>query len=187
MNPPVHPEKIKEAIRLQTQGYTQVEIAEQLGISERTVRRHLTSHNRRLMLKLTSRAEAERARQVTVLAQITSKALRGFERSAEDAVTIKVTSEGADEGSQEKTETTTKGQAGAPAFLAEARGAMADVRKILGLDEPTDDETNAAALESVGKALDIVLSAFPIEMQKVARAQASAALLSAADNGGSKP
>ncbi len=77
---------------------------------------------------------AEKRRHTILLQDVYDKARRSYLRSLEDAKTTKVSGiKGHKDGRAEKT---TKGQAGEASFLREMRGALADIRKIWGMDAP---------------------------------------------------
>lgn len=141
MRPKLTPEQLAEALRLRRRCWTQDRIATQLKVDQSTVSRSLARVDRLVYRRLEKRALLTRVKQVDQLEWLAEEAIEGWERSKQDVLTIKVT----DDEAGTKTETTRKRQAGAPAFLAEARGALADVRKMLGLDAMTKPDTQPDA------------------------------------------
>jgi hypothetical protein len=83
---------------------------------------------------LEDRAVIERVVQLDQLDHIFDEAMRAWERSLEDAVTVRTDAEGA------VLERTVKGQSGNPALLARAMDALAAKRTLLGLDAPPEVE-----------------------------------------------
>lgn len=140
------PELLDRAMELQRKCWTHEKIAAELGVSRVTITRNLNRYNRRLMARMRRRDASEKARQLEQLRWIAQEAAEAWERSKQPIASTKTTEEGvgtADDGTtvlESKTETTVKEQGGIPAFLAEARAAMADARRILGLDAPAKTE-----------------------------------------------
>jgi predicted transcriptional regulator len=134
------PEQLSEAIDLQRRCMTHEAIAEKLGVHRHTVRRHLEKHNNALLKRLESTRLAEKTRQLKRLEWVVEQAAHGWQRSLEDAETIKTTD---DASGADKTERTVKGQSGNPAMLAQLRETLADIRDLLKLDqiggEPEDE------------------------------------------------
>lgn len=91
--------------------------------------------------RLVHRVEQIKARHYSRLEIIYAEAMAAWRRSQLDEEIETETEK--DHGQFPGTETkkTRKGQAGAPAFLAEARAALADQRKIYGADAPDKTET----------------------------------------------
>jgi predicted transcriptional regulator len=129
----LNPEQLERAIELQRLGWIQRRIAVELGVTQPAVSKSLARFNARVFERLIRRAAAEKARQIQVLERVTQEALEGWERSKRDAEILR-SIEGGKDGP--RTELVIKGQAGDPRMLAEARNALADARKILGLDAP---------------------------------------------------
>ncbi len=77
---------------------------------------------------------AEKRRHQILLEGVYDKAARGYAKSLEDAESTKVSS--GPDANGGKAEKTTKGQAGDPAFLRVMCQALADIRKIWGMDAP---------------------------------------------------
>lgn len=136
-------------------------LSEQFGIrlNHGTVCRMIWRQEKILAAEFVERAEEIKARQTMMLDHMARDAYAEYERSKLGSVTTKVTTD-APEGdpgdadsadradpqpsADAKVETTTKGQTGDPALLAQARGALADIRKIWGLDSPEKKEIGGA-------------------------------------------
>ena len=136
------PENLARALDMQSQCKTQAQIAVALGVHRSTVNRSLSQHNKRVFERLEKRSASSKGKQIAQLEYLAAQAVSEWQRSKLDSETIKTTSEEAGNtpdgpvSGPTKTETTIKGQTGDPALLREARGALADIRKILGLDAP---------------------------------------------------
>lgn len=137
MQPKLNPEQLEIAIDLQRKCYTHQRIAEELGTHRTTVSRSLAAYNRKVTDRLLKRAYSQRARQFERLDWTIEQAIDQWHRSKLDAESVKVTEGGGEDGG-DKTETTTKGQTGDPRYLAEIRAALADQRKVLGIDAEDD-------------------------------------------------
>jgi hypothetical protein len=152
------PETLRKALDLEARLWTHARIADDLGIARETVTRYLSKHRHRVYDKLAGRHAAIRARQAAQLEHMADEAYQGWERSKLDAVTVKVTTGGDQEGDTPKTERTTKSQAGDTSFLSEARALLAEVRKTLGIKDAvlTDDGWPAAGSDEVTAALEML-------------------------------
>jgi hypothetical protein len=130
----VRPEQLDRAVELQRKGWTHERISRDLGIARETVSRALSKHNRRVLARLVKRTEEEKACQLQRLEWAIEQASEAWERSKEDAESItETTKTGLKAGSESSTKI--EGQCGDPRLLKEFRGALADIRKILGLDQ----------------------------------------------------
>lgn len=139
-------EREREAWRLRQQGWTQQRIADRLEVTHQAVDVMLFRIEKRLAAEFREHAEEMKARQTAVLEQVMDEALEQWRRSTEDAVTEvtvkgKVTGKsgkGKDDAPKDESRAqvtrTVEGQTGNPALLAQARGALADIRSIWGLD-----------------------------------------------------
>lgn len=144
MRPKLTDEQLEKAVDLQRKCLTHQKIAEEIGVRRETITRVLGRYNRKVSDRLMSKSIRERARQFERLDWIIEEAAEEWHRSKLDAETVKVTNEGL--VADDKTETTTKGQTGDPRYLSEIRSALADQRKILGLDAPTKTEMQIGGL-----------------------------------------
>lgn len=134
-------EMLERAIELQRKCWSHERIAAELGVHRVTISKQLSRHNRRMMAAMEKRAIATKARQLAQLEWMICEAVQGWERSKLAAEAEKVVEEAIKmpDGSTSpavivKTERTSKGQAGNPAYLETAAARMADIRKILGMD-----------------------------------------------------
>lgn len=96
-----------------------------------------------------------RVRHCESLTHLFCEAMAAWERSKLDAVTVTKKAgnkPGEHGGPFDEESTQTRGQAGNPAFLAEARAALADIRKIWAADAPVKHEVSGMAFG--GKPLD---------------------------------
>lgn len=134
----------REAARLRWQGWTQQRIADQLGVTQQAVDVMLQRIERRLAEEFKEQAAEIKARQTAQLEQVVDETLTQWRRSYEDAVT-EVTVKGKTEGGKAdsmkaQVTRTVVGQSGNPGLIGQARGAMADIREIWGLNAPKRNE-----------------------------------------------
>lgn len=151
-------ERERIAWSLRQRCWTEARIAAELGVSQPAVSKILARVEKRLLARLTKRADRVKARQTAQLEHITNEAMTEWERSKQDSETVKTTEEGAEgvPSFTTKTETTVKGQTGNPSLLAQAREAMADIRKIWGAEAPTKTDVTSAGKAVAGTAATIV-------------------------------
>lgn len=145
----------RRAWELRQDGLSVREIAAELGCHHATVCRLLANVERQVLENLVEVAEAVKRRQIAELERLYEQAWAAWELSLEDAELHRVTTgKAALDPRQGKlfecppeVVTEKKGQSGNPAMLAQARGAMADMRALLGLDaaprKPVGDPTEA--------------------------------------------
>lgn len=162
---PIPPEVRAQIIDLQSKSKSYREIARILGIAVNTVCKYVRRHNQRALEKLEAEIASEKYRQYLVLRDVEGEARSEWERSKKDAQTIKQTvgevpgKDGAPV-EVEKTETTIKGQCANPAYLAEIRAALADIRKLMAMEGGSQDpEIDYSALSvedlaALGASLD---------------------------------
>jgi predicted DNA-binding protein YlxM (UPF0122 family) len=136
LNPDQRAELEREAWALRVQGWTLRRIADQLGVCHQAVHAACSRVEKRLHAQFSKRTEQVKSRQTAQLEHLIHDVLDEWRRSKLDAETVKTT----DGGGEPKTERTVKGQTGNPALLAQARGAMEDIRKIWGVDAPIKTE-----------------------------------------------
>ena len=120
-------------------------------ISTSTVSRMLSRVEQRLAKEFANKAEHVKARQTAQLERLFDEALDAWRRSKEPAETVTVT--------QGRAATTREGevvplpdqvvrqareQTGDPRFIEQARGALADIRAIWGLDAPKKQDITSA-------------------------------------------
>ena len=122
-----------EALELAALGHTQQEIGQQIGRCRSAVGALLRRVDAKLVDQLQDTGAEIKARQTHHLEVVYREAMRAWRRSQLDGKQKKETVSTGDN----KVERTTRGQYGDPRFLDQARGALADVRTIWGLDEAT--------------------------------------------------
>lgn len=127
-------EREAKAWELYSQGQRQTEIAAVLKVSQQAVSGMLKRVEVRVLAELSGKVERHKAQQTARLEYVISQAMAMWERSKKNAekTTIKTGGENGTETSE-----TSEGQHGDPRLLDQARGALADLRKIWGLDAPT--------------------------------------------------
>jgi len=150
------PDQLDEAARLSAQGWTHDRIAARHGVARETVSRHLGRLHREALERVRSERVELLGRQIEQLSELIFQAWREWRRSRRDATTTTTTREGtemssvarAEDGSVRLKETIevweaeiataekVEGRLGDPRYLREIREAMADLRKLAGLDTP---------------------------------------------------
>jgi hypothetical protein len=118
---------------------TLAEIGEALGVDPSTVCRMVQRAERVLAQEFKEQAFLVKCRQTALLETVSDEALRAWERSKLDAVTVTTGRAELDRKGQVVTlpdEVERAGQAGDARLLAQVRGAQQDIRKIWGLDAP---------------------------------------------------
>lgn len=133
----------REAWRLRLQGWTQENIAVRLGCDQSTISTILKRITRKLQAEFVEEVAEIKAMQAAQLNEMHRKAMEQYERSCEDSLQVvsgraKVSELGGTVYLPDLE--TRKGQSGNPALLAQARGALADVRAIYGMDAPQKQE-----------------------------------------------
>jgi hypothetical protein len=121
------PKIVATAIDLHAQGWSQRRVAQHLGVHERTLSRHLCRRNREAFDRMAEDVVAEKGRQIACLDQIASELYRAWEKSKENACTVKTTTV----GERVRQEVTIKTQNGNPVFLSEIRKTLEQIRNIL--------------------------------------------------------
>jgi transposase len=114
--------------RLYVRGSSIRKIATQLGLSHGTIGNDLKAIREAWRDSSIRDWDAHRELELQKLDELESEAWEGWERSKQDAVTVKETPRG--------TETTTKRQAGDPRFLEVIKGCIVRRSALLGLDAP---------------------------------------------------
>ena len=142
---------IEQALELQALCWSQKAIAQHLGVNYITLHRRLQAFHKATQARLQKKKAAEVGKQFLQLERIAHEALRAYERSQQPAKTLKqikspvapAPRKKARKGEpeqppepafEERTEITLKDQAGDPSYLNTALAALADQRKLLGLD-----------------------------------------------------
>jgi hypothetical protein len=119
-------------------GHSMAEIAAQHHVTRQAVHKAIKRAVARAMDGLTGNIREQKAAQVARLERIAELAMESYRKSCREATkkTHRSRTRGAAKSFDEAVVTTTE-QAGDPRFLDQARGALADIRKILGMDAPT--------------------------------------------------
>lgn len=149
------------AMELTTLGWSQHQIAADLGISQAAVSKMLKRLELRVLRELTEAVERQKARQSLRLEHLFAEAMRAWTESKVETTRRRQRKTDGGSGSPAATiaEIVVENRHGDPRYLDEARKALADHRKIWGLDAPqkvdvrasrnpyadmTDDELRAA-------------------------------------------
>jgi hypothetical protein len=119
---------------LYLQGWLQVDIAQELGINQSTVSRDLKALHKEWLHSALLDYDEAKAQELAKIDRLEREYWRAWERSCEDAETIR--QEGPPAG-PEKLVTTAKGQAGDPRFLTGVQWCIEKRCKVLGLDAPS--------------------------------------------------
>lgn len=157
----MRPEQLERCLAYQRKGWTHERIAAELKVARETVSRALSKHNRRALAVMVKRAAAEKARQVAVLEWAIEQASLAWERSQQDAETLTEVSESGDAPGKGGNRSTMKieGQVGDPRYLRELARALADIRKILGLDATPDAAPSPFSLADLTAAAEAAAAA----------------------------
>ena len=170
---PLNPDQLQRALALQALGRTCTQIAGELGCDARTVGRWLRGYNSKAWARLEQETAAEKRRQLEVLCTLGSEMVAAWFASTQAPAPAPATAKSA------------KAQAGSPAFSAEARACLADIRKLLRIDkaDDPDDSGPAAALVTLASVFDTALAGLPPDVQERAREHVSKALLARSPHG----
>ena len=117
---------------LRQKGYTQEQIAEQLGIDQGNVSRLLNKLNDRYLKDNLDKVERVKVEQTRILNWMVAEALRAWEKSKEPQGRVREVQGGGGGESQTVSESIERG--GNPVYLHTARAAMADIRSLWGAD-----------------------------------------------------
>lgn len=119
-------------------GWSQHQIAADLGISQAAVSKTLKRVELRVLGELTAMVERQKARHTLRLEHLYAEAVRAWEQSKGDTTRRRQRkSDGGSRGTGATVaEIVVENQHGDPRYLEEARRALADHRKLWGLDAP---------------------------------------------------
>lgn len=133
-------------MELTTRGWSQHQIAADLGITQAAVSKLLARVERRLLQELADTVERQKVRQSARLEYLFGEAMRAWTDSKADRTRRRQRKTQAGSGGAEATvaEIVTDTHHGDPRFLDEARKALADHRKIWGLDAPQKVDLRAS-------------------------------------------
>jgi hypothetical protein len=150
-----------------TKGLTETQIAEELAkqglgaVTQQAVSKMLRRVEERMLKEMTGRVKAMKARQTLALQKIQRDAMAAWEESKkpQKSLTTKHGAAGAngEPGKVTESQSVLRDQDGDPRYLDQARQALADIRKIWGVDEPAqtkNDLTGRLALEIVEEIVD---------------------------------
>jgi predicted transcriptional regulator len=133
------------AMELTVHGWSQHQIAADLGISQAAVSKILKRTEIRVLRELTAIVERQKARHTLRLEHIFAEALRAWEQSKGDTTRRRQRKSDSGPGGTGSTvaEVVVENQHGDPRYLEEARKALADHRKLWGLDAPQKVDVRA--------------------------------------------
>jgi predicted transcriptional regulator len=132
------------ALELANQGWSQHQIADDLGVSQAAVSKLLKRIELRILRELTDTVERQKARQSLRLEHLFAESMRAWTDSKTDATRRRQRkSQGGARGDAVVAEVTVENQHGDPRYLEEARKTLADHRKIWGLDAPQKVDVRA--------------------------------------------
>ncbi len=135
-----HPDSHAElrALELAILGWSQHQIADDLGISQPAVSKILKRIDTRILAELAGAVERHKVRHTQRLEYVFAEAMRAWTESKADTTRRRQRrSQGAGSGTGDTVaEVVVENQHGDPRYLEEARKALADSRKIWGLDAP---------------------------------------------------
>ena len=133
-------------MELATLGWSQHQIAGDLGISQAAVSKILKRVELRLLRELTDTVERQKARQSIRLEHLFAEAMRAWENSKADSTRRRQrkTQGGGGAAGATIAEVVVENQHGDPRYLDEARKTLGDHRKIWGLDAPQKLDVRAS-------------------------------------------
>lgn len=119
-------------------GESQSDLSPVYRVAQQTISHWVRQINAWLVPQFINTVREIRCQHTEHLTHLFQEAMKAWERSKQDAVTKTEESGtgGEDGGSWSKEGTTTRGQAGNPSFLAEARAALREIREMWGADSP---------------------------------------------------
>lgn len=133
------------ALELTNLGWSQHQIAADLGISQAGVSKLLKRVELKILRELTETVERQKARQTLRLEHLFAEAMRAWTDSKTDMTRRRQRKTQAGSGTGATiAEIVTEIQHGDPRYLEEARKALADHRKIWGLDAPQKVDVRAS-------------------------------------------
>ena len=134
------------AIELMVLGWSQQQTAEDLGISQAAVSKLLKRVELRVLRQLAETLERHKVRHTLRLEHLYAEAMRAWEASKVDATRRRQRKTHGAGGSAGATvaEIVVENQHGDPRYLEEGRKALADLRKVWGLDAPQQLDVRAS-------------------------------------------
>ena len=165
-------------------GWPQHQIAADLGVSQAAVSKILKRVEVRAAREQTATIERQKARQTLRLEHVYREAVRAWEQSQTDATRRRQrkTQPGAGGAGATVAEITVENQHGDPRYLEAARKALADLRKLWGLDAPQKVDVRAtrnpheglsdeALREAVARQTELLAAGDPIESEAPTRSE----------------
>lgn len=150
-----------------TKGLTETQIAEELAqqglgeVTQQAVSKMLHRVEERMLKEMTGRVKAMKVRQTAALQKIHRDAMAAWEESKkpQKSLTTKQgpAGENGEPGKVKESQSVLRDQDGDPRYLDQARQALADIRRIWGVDEPAqtkNDITGRLGLEIVEEIID---------------------------------
>lgn len=116
---------------------SQYEAAQELGVTQSAVSKAIKRLEQQVIAENRGRVMAQKVRQSAKLDHVYREALKSWEKSKQLAIKRRKTTKGTGPSADEQAMVEQKEQSGDARFLAEARGALSDQRKLWGLDAPT--------------------------------------------------
>ena len=184
--------RARRVLELATLGWSQHRIAAEVGISQAAVSKMLARMEGRLLREWAATVDRQKVRQTLRLEYLVAEAIRAWEQSKTDRTRRRQRKTHAGAGGTGATiaEIVTENQHGDPRYLDDARKALADARRLWGLDAPqnvdvraprnpyadmTDDDLRAALVRQarlletseIGPGGDAAASPFPPILRKV--------------------
>jgi hypothetical protein len=134
------------AMELTVLGWPQHQIAADLGISQAAVSKTLKRVELRVLRELTAVVDRQKARHTLRLEYLFAEAIRAWDQSKADTTRRRQrkTQSGSDGAGATIAEIVSENQHGDPRYLDEARKALADHRKLWGLDAPQKVDVRAS-------------------------------------------
>ena len=133
------------AMELTVLGWSQHQIAADLGISQAAVSKLLKRLETHLLRELTETVQRQKARQTFRLEHLFAEAMRAWNESKADTTRRRQRqTQGGDGAGATVAELVVENQHGDPRYLDEARKALADQRKLWGLDAPQKVDLHAS-------------------------------------------
>ena len=168
------------AMELRAVGWSQPQIAADLGITQAAVCKLLKRVETRLLRDLAETLGRQKARQALRLEHLYGEAMRAWTESKADSTRRRQRkTQGGDGADATVAEIVVENQHGDPRYLDEARKALADTRKLLGLDapqkvdlrasqDPYDDMTEDALRAELARQTQLLGAATPVVIDAVA-------------------
>jgi transposase len=133
------------AMELAVLGWSQPQIATDLGITQAAVSKLLKRVETRLLRELAQTVQRQKARQTLRLEHLFAEAMRAWTASKADTTRRRQRqTHGGDAAGETVAELVVENQHGDPRYLDEARKALADQRKLWGLDAPQKVDLHAS-------------------------------------------